>query len=473
MMNFKSFWIILLPFLLLVNCSENKIIAFQNVNLVPMTEEKIVENQTVLIRGNKIIQIGPSNNTEAPRNSKIINGEGTFLMPGLTDMHMHTRDDWLSPVWPVSPLNLYLANGVTTIRCFGPLGSSPNYILHWRDEINNGNLIGPTIYTCGSVLYGPVKDPEGMVQEQKNRDFDFIKIYSFVSQDEFHKAVHKAKSVGIYTAGHIPFSVGLDGVLSEGMDEIAHIEELDFEFLDFDGTKKVNRIELFRYIIDTAIQQHKKLIGLDIEGLEERYGKTISATIDKLRTVNIPICTTLVVGEGIVKKLHETEAFLKRSENKYLPEGYMDTFRQGKEKHQVIFKGFEDFAIFKYTLERLLLIKLKKAGITLLLSTDAGTGGMGIVPGFSIHDELQILTENGFTSYEAIATGTVNAARTIENMTGVGDFGTVEVGNRADLILVNENPLEDVRNIRDLRGVMVGGRWYDKTELQKMINITD
>lgn len=470
-MHFKSFWIILLLFLLLVNCSENKIIAFQNVNLVPMTYEKIVKNQTVLIRGKKIIQIGPSNNIEAPRNSKIINGEGAFLMPGLTDMHMHTRDDWLSPVWPVSPLNLYLANGVTTIRCFGPLGSSPNYILHWRDEINNGKLSGPTIYTCGSILYGPVKDPEGMVQEQKNRGFDFIKIYSFVSQDEFHKAIQKAKHVGIHTAGHIPFSVGLDGVLSEGMDEIAHIEELGFEFFDFDGTKKVDRIELFRYIIGTAIQQHKKLIGLDIEDLEERYGKTISTTIDKLRTVNIPICTTLVVGEGIVKKLHETEAFLKRSENKYFPEGYMDAFHKGKEKHQVIFKGFEDFAIFKYTLERLLLIKLKKAGITLLLSTDAGTGGMGIVPGFSIHDELQILTENGFTSYEAIATGTVNAARTIEKMCGEGDFGTVEVGNRADLILVNRNPLEDVRNIRDLRGVMVAGRWYEKTELQKMINI--
>ena len=438
-----------------------------------MTEEKIVENQTVLIRGNKIIQIGPSNNTEAPRNSKIINGEGAFLMPGLTDMHMHTRDDWLSPVWPVSPLNLYLANGVTTIRCFGPLGSSPKYILHWRDEIINGNLIGPIIYTCGSILYGPVKDPEGMVQEQKNRGFDFIKIYSFVSQDEFRKAVHKAKRVGIYTAGHIPFSVGLDGVLSEGMDEIAHIEELDFEFLDFDGTKKVNRIELFRYIIDTAIQQHKKLIGLDIEDIEERYGKTISATIDKLRTVNIPISTTLVAGEIIVKKLHETEAFLKRTENKYLPEGYMDVFRQGKEKHQVIFKGFEDFTIFKYTLERLLLIKLKKAGITLLLSTDAGTGGMGIVPGFSIHDELHILTENGFTSYEAIATGTVNAARTIEKMTGEGDFGTVEVGNRADLILVNRNPLEDVRNIRDLRGVMAAGRWFEKSELQKMITVPE
>ena len=90
---------------------------------------------------------------------------------------------------------------------------------------------------------------------------------------------------------------------------------------------------------------------------------------------------------------------------------------------------------------------MKKAGIPLLLSTDAGTGGMGIVPGFSIHDKLRILTENGFTPYEAIITGTVTASNVIQTMTGAGDFGTIEVGKRADLILVNKNPLSDVANI--------------------------
>jgi hypothetical protein len=468
-MNFKFIWLMLLSASFFLGCSKGEITAFQNINLVPMTGEKIVKNQTVLVKGKKIIEIGLSNEIAVPKNSKRIDGSGAYLMPGLADMHMHTRDDWLNAAWPVSPFNLYLANGVTTIRCFGPLGESPNYLLIWRDAINKGKLSGPTVITCGSILYGPVEDPQKFVREQKDGGFDFLKIYSFVSKEEFHTAMMTAKQLGMYTAGHIPFSVGLDGVLLEGMNEIAHIEELDFEFIDFDRTKQLGRIELFRYILHTAAQQHKTLLGLDIGDLEEKYGKIISATVDKLRTANVPVCTTLVVGEGIVKKLHETDAFLARPENKYLCKGYLDAFRKGKEKHQLIFKGYEDYGSFKHNIERLLLIKLKKAGIPLLLSTDAGTGGMGIVPGFSIHDELRILIENGFSPYEAIAAGTVNASKVIQAMTGANDFGTIEVGKRADLLVVEENPLDKVANIKNLRGVMAAGRWYSKAELEEMI----
>jgi len=453
------------------SCSKDEITAFRNVNLVPMTDERIFKNQTVLVKEKRIIEIGSSNEVVIPENSKLIDGSGAYLMPGLSDMHMHTRDDWLSSAWPVSPFDLYLANGVTTIRCFGPIGESPNYILIWRDAINKGKLTGPTVITCGSILYGPVEDPQRFVRDQKDGGFDFLKIYSFVSKDEFHKAMRTAKQLGIYTAGHIPFSVGLDGVLSEGMNEIAHIEELDFEFLDFDRTQKLGRVEWFRYILHTATQQHKMLLGTDIGDLEERHGKNISATVDKLRIANVPVCTTLTVGEGIVKKLHKTDAFLARPENKYLRKGYLDAFRKGKEKHQLIFKGYEDFALFKYNLEVLLLKELKKAGVRLLLSTDAGTGGMGIVPGFSIHDELRILLENGFSPYEAIAAGTVNASKVVQKMTGADDFGTIEVGKRADLLLIEANPLDNVDNIKKLRGVMAAGRWYSKATLQKRITL--
>ena len=112
-------------------------------------------------------------------------------------------------------------------------------------------------------------------------------------------------------------------------------------------------------------------------------------------------------------------------------------------------------------------------GIPLLLASDGGCGVLGIAPGFSIHWELHILVENGFSPYEAIATGTVNAAAVINKMTGEGDFGTIETGQRADLILVNQNPLEDVSNIRDLRGVMSAGRWYSKETLDQLIAIED
>ena len=118
---FKFFiaFALLIPILMSCNVGKRQVTAFKNVNLVPMTDENIVKDQTVLIKGTRILEIGPSNGVNIPENAIVIDGAGAYLVPGLADMHMHTRVDWLSD-YPVSPLNLYLANGVTTIRCFGP-----------------------------------------------------------------------------------------------------------------------------------------------------------------------------------------------------------------------------------------------------------------------------------------------------------------------------------------------------------------
>ena len=435
-----------------------------------MTTEKIFNGQTVLVKGKRIIEIGPSKRIAVPQNARVIDGTGAYLMPGLADMHMHTRDnwdDWMGD-WPVSPLLLYLANGVTTIRCFGPEISG--YVLRWRDKINSGQLIGPTIFTSGPIIYGPVNNPKKIVLEQKAQGFDFIKLYSFLSKDEFHEAMIAAKQAGMYTAGHIPFQVGLEVVLSEGMDEIAHIEELSFEFVDFDRNKGLTGREWMPYVIKTAYQQVKPYFGLNMEELDEKFGVLVSSVATKVHSANIPVCTTLFLDEVIVEKLYEPEQFLSKPENIYLPRKYLAAFRQGREKHQMQFRGGGDFAFFKRTLDRILLKYLKEAEVFLVLGTDAGTGWMGLVPGFSIHDELRILTENGFTPYEAIKTGTVNAAIVVEEMNGNGDFGTIEIGKRADLILVEDNPLEDVANIKNILGVMASGRWYNKTMLQKFID---
>ena len=160
----------------------------------------------------------------------------------------------------------------------------------------------------------------------------------------------------MYTAGHIPYAVGLDGVLAEGMDEIAHVEEL---------------------------------------------------------------------------------------------------------------------CAFKYEIDRWILQGLHAGNVLLLLGTDSGTGGMGIVPGYSIHDELRILVENGFMPYEALKTGTVNAAIVVDRMTGDGNFGTIEVGNRADLILVAGNPLENLEILRTPLGVMAAGKWFSAEILNQLIEFSD
>lgn len=149
-------------------------------NLIPMTAETVLPDQTVVINGPKIAAVGSAGQTRIPAKARVINCRHTYLMPGLADMHMHLRYDWMSNVWPVSPLKLYLANGVTAIRCFGPRGKTGRYGLHWREEIEAGRLDGPGILTCGPMLRGHFdEEPANIVSRQKYQGFDFIKIYSF------------------------------------------------------------------------------------------------------------------------------------------------------------------------------------------------------------------------------------------------------------------------------------------------------
>jgi hypothetical protein len=464
---------VLFTFLLLVSCSTmpKEVVAFTHVHLVPMTGEKIVEDQAVLVERATIVAIGDSDALPIPDGARVIDGHGAYLMPGLADMHMHTRQNWEDrAVWPVHPLHLYLANGVTTIRDFAPQGSPLTYALQWRDEIRAGTRDGPTIYASGELLYAsPLENPEGIVRKNHDLGFDFLKLYSYLSPADYHQATVAAKELGMYTSGHIPYAVGLEGVLAEGMDEIAHVEELLFEFIDFERTRDLTPEEWLSYIAETALLQWDLSSDTDPAAFEAKNLTTLVRITGQLRSANVPVCTTLVIDGVIQWKLFHPEAFLGRSENQYLPPAYLERFQRGEEKHQVQFRGMEDLAAFKYTIDRWLLAGLREAGILLLLGTDSGTGGMGIVPGYSIHDELRILVENGFSPYEAIATGTVNAAVVAERMTGDGDIGTIEEGKRADLILVRDNPLEDVTAIKEPLGVMAAGRWYSQETLAEMI----
>ncbi len=471
--NFLSFTIIILLAFLLMSCSHKseRITAFTHVNLVPMTGETIVENQTVLVKGAKIVAIGSSAALHIPEGAQVIDGNGAYLMPGLADMHMHTRQDWEDrDIWPVHPLNLYLANGVTTIRDFAPQGSPLTYVLEWRDEIHAGTRSGPTIYASGKLLYAsPLGDPEGIVRQNYDLGFDFLKLYSYLSKEDFHDAMVTAKDLGMYTSGHIPYSVGLEGVLAEGMDEIAHVEELLPEFIDFDRDRDLTPKEWLPYIAESALLQLDLSSNTFQADFKEDHIETLAHITGQLRSANVPVCTTMVIDDVIQWKLFQPDAFSERPENVYFERGYLESFRRGEEKHQVQFRGMEDLAVFKYGTDRWVLVELERAGVLLLLGTDSGTGGMGIVPGYSIHDELRILVENGFSPYEALATGTVNAATVVERMTGDGDFGTIEEGKRADLILVRGNPLQDVGNIREPLGVMAAGRWYSQETLAELI----
>jgi hypothetical protein len=445
-----------------------KATAFVHVNLVPMTDEKILLDQTVIIKDSRIIAIGPTKEVEIPDNSIVIDGSNFYLMPGLADMHIHTDTRWLNGGWPVSPLGLFLANGVTTIRDFGPQGAPPDFALRWRNEINKGRLRGPTIYAAGPILYGPVDNAAKIVQAQHEQGFDFVKLYSFLSATEFKDAIVTAKELNLYTAGHIPFAVGLDGVLSAGLNEIAHIEELDFEFLDFDRSRKLGHAQWFRYLLQAATEQLGRFADSSMDEIKRSYQPQIQKIVHQFKASNTPLCTTLSVGDIILKKLFHPDRLASEPRSGYLPYGFFELLEQGKNGHQIQFKGYEDFAPIHFNLNQLLLRELHKGGVTLVLGTDAGPMGMGLVPGFSLHDELRIMVENGLSPYEALKMATVDAAGVIKKMLGEGNFGTIEVGKTADLVLINGNPLDNIHNTKNIHGVMASGQWFDKQELQKM-----
>lgn len=421
--------------------NKDQVTAFVNVNLIPMTEEKIIKNQTVIVKGKKIWQIGSANVVELPEKAHIIDGTGCYLMPGLVDMHAHIR------VKSTLPLKLYIANGVTAIRNMDAtenvLGGA--FILDWRNEIEGGKRIGPKIYTTGPIIRGYEVQPWRYITRHAKKGYDGIKIYEYFSEQDYRRAISVAKELKLYTVGHIPFSVGLNGVISEDMNEIAHIFVLVQELVDFDRDKNLSPHGWWPYIADAFVKMNSNSLDFNNANFQQSLRERTKILVDKLRETKIIVCTTLVMIEAATS--------------------------EGKGYANQIFRGRKELATFFRTLCRDLFIELSQAGIPMVLGTDAGRLS-GVVHGSSLHDEMRIVTDLGFSPYQAIAACTKNAANVAEAMTGKNDFGTIEIGKRADFILVNQNPLEDVSNIQDNRGVMAAGRWYSKSTLEDMISLS-
>ncbi len=442
---------------------KDKITIIKNVNLIPMTENKVLKNQNVKIQNGKIITILPSN-AKIQKNVTIIDGKNGFLMPGMADMHVHFNEKW-----QYSNLNLYLGNGVTTVRDLN--GTSK--MLKWKKEILEKRRVGPNLLISAPTIYGTEPQPLLLANKFAKLNFDCMKIYSYHNKNQFDKIVRIAKKNDKYTVAHIPFQLGIEGIVKTDLDEIAHIEEIAWFLADIDSTLDVKPDQWHRHLLISFIKAYPSLFNPSLDKKKDQLKMKNRAReiVKMIKEKNISVCTTLICDENLMLKLTDLDKILAYPEAKFLPEYFLKNIKKGTDRHVKMLKGREFVTRFIYSWCKLILEELKRQNVMLVLGTDGGVVSLASIPGFSVHRELQLLVNQGFTPYNALKTCTVNAGIIAKNMGSKNEFGTIEIGKQADLVLLKENPLKDIKNTKGIEGVMVNGQWYPQEKLHKQMEI--
>ena len=416
--------------------------AFINVNVIDTTEGAVRAQQTVFVTDGAIASIGPVESMPVPEGIRVIDGTDRFLMPGLAEMHAHVPAAESADIERY--FALFVANGVTTIR--GMLGQASHLAL--RDELLRGERFGPRLITSGPSLNGRsvqgAADGERQVREQHAAGYDFLKIHPGLDRDEFAAIANAANELGMPFAGHVPAAVGVESAVEQGIATIDHLDGYMAALLP----ANVDRSGGFGGFFDVLLADQA-----DVGRIEYVVAATAAAG-----TWNVPTQSLI---EQLINEV-PAEELRDRADMKYMPESTVARWveaKLGQERERGFSKDVAERAI---EIRRALILELHRANGRILLGSDAPQ--IFNVPGFSIHHELEFLVASGLTPFEALKTGTVNAAAFL----GL-DTGSIEVGRAADLVLLDADPLEHIANTRRIHGVMVRGDWYSRADLEKRI----
>ena len=394
--------------------------AFTNVNIVPMDSERILQNHTVIVRHGRIVDIGPAARVSVPADAARIDGRGKFLMPGLAEMHGHTP----SGEFAETVMFLYAANGVTTVR--GMLGQEGHLALKART--NSGELIGPTLYLAGPSFNGAtIRSPEQAarrVREQHAAGWDLLKVHPGLTRAEYDAMAITAAEVGIRFGGHVPEDVGLIHAITMGQETFDHLDG----FLQYAGG------------IDGPIDH-----GL------------LANAIQMTKDANAWVAPTMVLWERAIVGLGDISEMRASSDLKYWPARQVDGWTNRMERVQQDPNFDIELATAHARNRETVLKAMSDAGVGILMGTDSPQ--IFSVPGFSIHGEMEAMARAGMSPYEILKSGTKNVG---EYFQAQDSFGTVAIGRRADLILLNANPIVDIRNASEQAGVMLRGRWLSR-----------
>jgi len=450
--SYLLFMCLIIP-LVSLSMPNNQSIAFVNVNVIPMDTERVLEEQTVIIRDGIIREIGNTARITVPENALRIDGTGKFLIPGLAEMHAHIPpppasppDDWDEEAfhqWVENVLFLYVAAGVTTVR--GMLGHPMH--LELRERVKNGELTGPRIWTSGPSVNGnsvqTVERAREIPAEQKAAGFDFIKIHPGLEREVYEALYEAAQEEDFWYAGHVPAEVGVHRALESGYLSIDHLDGY-IEILIPDDADDLPSGQFFGFNLTDYVDENK---------IPE------AARLTKESGVwNVP---TQILFESILGG-KDPEELAQWPEMQYVPGSMLENWKERTRNFRNSPNYTPERADRFIDIRRQLIRELHAQGAGTLLGADSPQWWN--VPGFAVYRELKTYVESGLTPYEALKTGTVNVAKFFEK---TENAGTLEEGKWADMIFLDGNPLNDIDNVEKVEGVMVRGNWIPKIEIQE------
>jgi len=431
-------------------------LVIRHVSVIDATGAPPQPEMTVVIEGRRITRIGKSARVRVPKNARVIEGRGKFLIPGLWDMHVHEIfGDWIPAEERVTPL-LFVANGVTGVR---DMGGDLAPLQLWRLRIAAGQMIGPRIILAGPMLDGPVPqfpssapvrdaaEARRIVRELKSQGVDFIKIQSLISREGYFAAAAEAKARKIPFAGHVPDKVRAAEASAAGQKSIEHLTGV------FEGASTAED-ELMSQPRGPGRRRY-------LDTFSEERAQSLLALFAKNRTWQTP---TLFWerGEWLIEQTNSGPDPLA----KYAPAAWRE--RTWPLFTREISAGWStdplaDRQAFVQA-ELKMVAAMHRAGVPLLAGTDTAAG-VRVYPGFSLHDELGMLVQAGLTPLEALQAATRNAGEFLQ----LADSGTIEAGKRADLVLLDANPLEEIGNTRKIRSVVLAGRYFSRADLDGLL----
>jgi len=424
----------------------------KNVNLIPMTWDQVMTNHSVLVKGGKVEKICKQARSCNADGVTVIDGEGKYLIPGLSDMHAHVDGLGLLKESATAEqvamakrvqnqqLRQYLMFGVTTLRDVA--GGELN--LETRDKINRGEVVGPRLYTSYVPMDGdpqlhpattPFSDPKtaaDFVRKTAAMGFDMVKIYSTLNKETFDAIMDAGKEVGIPVAGHLPMQIDFEYAIKKGMRSIEHLSGYDVACAGPDAGLQPTMDDVYQ---GWAYCTPKKI--KELAEITKKYPVWVDPTL---------IVVDEVVTEYERYSKQDVAAQFRNAQATMFIEYLYDIFKPLPRNG---LKGSRDV--------RLALIKgLSDAGVPLLIGTDTTASG------FNVHQEMALFAEAGLTPYQILNAATAEAARYFDKE---GEFGTIVEGASAELVLLDKNPLADIDNAKAIRGVMMRGEWWPKAKI--------